>query len=68
MCFSANVARNAGAKMSPGVQPGTIGTISGYGAYANLATTPQQVIIPQFAGGQAQYAAGTYFFVSSLEV
>jgi len=54
----ANVARHPGAKMSPGVQPGTIGTISGYGAYANLAAQPQQVIIPQFAaGGQAQYAA-----------
>jgi len=52
----ANLARQHGAKMSPGVQPGTIGTISGYGAYANLAAQPQQVIIPQFAGGQAQYA------------
>jgi len=51
-------ARHQGAKMSPNVQPGTIGTISGYGAYANLASAPQQVIIPQFAaGGQTQYAA-----------
>jgi len=37
--------------------PGTIGTISGYGAYASLAHPAQQVIIPQVAGGQTQYAA-----------
>merc|ERR1719427_1431320 len=37
--------------------PGTIGTISGYGAYANLAQPAQQVIIPQVVGGQTQYAA-----------
>lgn len=43
----------------PNVPPGTIGTISGYGAYAqaNLGAAPQQVLIPQVIGGQTQYAA-----------
>merc|ERR1719187_890903 len=42
-----------------GKMTGTIGTISGYGAYANLAAAAQpQVIIPQIAaGGQTQYTA-----------
>jgi len=36
------------------VQPGSIGTVSGYGAYANIGGAAQQVIMPQ-GGGMAQY-------------
>merc|ERR1712080_440685 len=51
--------RQVGSRYAPGVLPGAIGTISGHGAYAyaNLAAAQQQVIIPQFAGSQTQYAA-----------
>lgn len=52
----ANARGHSGGKMG-NHQPGTIGTISGYGAYANLAAPTQQVIIPQMVGGQTQYAA-----------
>jgi len=40
----------------PGAVPGTIGTISGYGQYANIGAPAQQVLIPQVVGGQTQYA------------
>lgn len=47
--------RGAG-KYNVPLQQGSIATVSGYGAYANLGS--QQVIIPQGAAGVQQYAAG----------
>ena len=48
------MAMGRGHRIQPtAVQPGSIATVSGYGAYANIAA-PQQVVLPQ----GAQYAAG----------
>jgi len=42
-----------GQKLAPSLPTGSIATVSGYGAYANLAAAQQQIVIPQ---NGAQYA------------
>jgi len=47
------------------IQPGSIATVQGYGAYANLAAAPQQVVIPQgtqYAVQMPAATAGGYVF------
>ncbi|XP_057300616.1 RNA-binding protein Musashi homolog 2-like isoform X2 [Hydractinia symbiolongicarpus] len=52
--ITSTMGRGAG-KYNVPIQQGSIATVSGYGAYANVGS--QQVIIPQGAAGVQQYAA-----------